>query len=1269
MQFVVNGPDIPDELLQAHEDGRVVFFCGAGISYPAGLPGFKGLVDKIYEHLGTTRTSNEDKAYERSQYDAVLDLLERRIPGQRQAVRKSLFATLQPRFRRKKATATHQALLQLARSRSGALRLVTTNFDRIFDKLTFRSKPPVPAHPAPLHPIPKNSRWDGLVYLHGIMPVTDGDTASLNRLVLSSGDFGLAYLTERWAARFVTELFRNFLVCFVGYSINDPVLRYMMDALAADRMLGENTPHAYAFGDTKPGKEKETINEWEAKGVIPILYEVPIGNRNHSLLHDTLQRWGEVYRDGILGKERIVVDYARVLPTESTRQDDFVGRLLWAVSDKSGLPAMRFADADPVPSLKWLDAFSATRYRHADLLRFDVPPHNLADEKLVFSLIQRPASYTHSQWMKLVSDGMMTCRWDAVMFQLARWLTRHLDDPTLILWLAQQGGMVHENLRVLIEQALERYAKLEREEKVEELAIIRSKSPRAIPRPELLTLWTFLLHGHMRSTRRHFELYHWKTRFQQLGLTTALRLELRDALSPRIVLKSASSLWKEFREKDGAAQIRDLIDWEVTLSADDVMQSLRDVTESEPWKAALPDLLDDFQLLLHDALDIQRELGDANEWNDRSHWDLSSVSSHWQNREYRDWVVLIEFLRDAWLRIRDQDRDRATLIARTWFSVPFPTFKRLALFAASHEGCIPPTEWVAWLLQADGWWLWTSETKRECLRLLALQGAQLPPDLRLALEEAIRRGPPRTMFRDDLEPEDFGKIADRDVWLRLAKLESAGVPLGQESINQLRTLTTAHPEWKLAGDQRDEFSHWLTTGRDPGFFESREILHVPQTRRTILTWLKTSPPPKSSFEEDDWREVCRKRLFQSAFALRDLAQEGQWPSHRWREALQVWCDDSLASRSWRIVGSTVASMPADVLQANVHYVSAWLEYVANGMMREIEDFLILCQRILSLTHDENVITDEVLTRAINHPIGRVTQAILHLWFTREPNDNDGLPDELEPLFSRICDTSILQYRYGRVMLASRAIALFRVDRSWTESHLLPRFDWLIDSNEAAAAWSGFLWSPRIFWPLLTALKAPFLETAKRYSELGDSTSQFSSLLLYAALEQQAGFSVEDFQNAFTELPQVGLNEAARELVQALEAAGQQAEDYWTNRIAPFWHGVWPKSLDRRSKEIAESLANLCIAAGKKFPSAVSLLSDWLQPLEYSEIIVQQLHETGLDVEFPADSLRFLGAIIDEQSWMPSTLPECMREISSANANLKSETVYRRLEEYLRKHGT
>ena len=69
MQFIVDGPDIPDELLQAHEEGHAVFFCGAGISSTADLPSFKGLVDKIYQDLGTTRTESEEQAYKLYQYD------------------------------------------------------------------------------------------------------------------------------------------------------------------------------------------------------------------------------------------------------------------------------------------------------------------------------------------------------------------------------------------------------------------------------------------------------------------------------------------------------------------------------------------------------------------------------------------------------------------------------------------------------------------------------------------------------------------------------------------------------------------------------------------------------------------------------------------------------------------------------------------------------------------------------------------------------------------------------------------------------------------------------------------------------------------------------------------------------------------------------------------------------------------------------------------------------------------------------------------------
>jgi hypothetical protein len=53
MQLIANGPDIPERLLDAHEEGRVVFLCGAGVSFPAELPGFGGLVNRLYSGLGT----------------------------------------------------------------------------------------------------------------------------------------------------------------------------------------------------------------------------------------------------------------------------------------------------------------------------------------------------------------------------------------------------------------------------------------------------------------------------------------------------------------------------------------------------------------------------------------------------------------------------------------------------------------------------------------------------------------------------------------------------------------------------------------------------------------------------------------------------------------------------------------------------------------------------------------------------------------------------------------------------------------------------------------------------------------------------------------------------------------------------------------------------------------------------------------------------------------------------------------------------------------
>lgn len=1273
MQFITNGPDIPSALLEAHEEGRVVFFCGAGISYPAGLPGFKGLVEKIYQLNGTPFSDIERASFDGEKFDATLDLLERRLPGQRLAVRRALAQALKPRLRRKGATDTQAALLRLALSREGALRLVSTNFDRVFHAAAKRTGQCFQTYAAPMLPIPKNSRWNGLVFLHGLLPEREDDTV-LNRLVVTSGDFGLAYLTERWAARFVSELFRNYVVCFVGYSINDPVLRYMMDALAADKMLGEVIPQAWAFGDCEPGQEQRKTIEWEAKGVTPILYEVPSGTYDHSALHKTLHAWAETYRDGVLGKERIVVSHALARPSASTQQDDFIGRMLWALSDKSGLPAKRFADFNPVPSLDWLlEAFVDERFHHSDLARFGVPPRDEVDAKLRFSLIRRPAPYDRAPPMLLASGGTTDSQWDDVMAHLARWLTRHLDDPRLIIWIAQRGGQLHDRWLWAIEDTLNDFASKEREGKTVELDEIRSQAPNAIPRPLMRTLWGLLLSARVKSPWRDRDLYRWRRRFAREGLTSTLRLELRDLLAPMIELKEPFRWGDEEPSTAEPMRIKQLVDWELVLAADHVHSALRDFAD-EYWASALPLLLEDFQHLLRDALDLLRQLDGADGPSDRSHWDLPSITPHWQNRGFRDWVSLIELLRDAWLAVRDSDSARATRIAQTWFDLPYATFKRMALFAASQDACIAPEQWVDWLLADGAWWLWSIDTGREVFRLLVLQGRQLAGTAQERLEAAIVAGPPREMYRDDLEPEEWEDLVARSVWLNLAKLNASGLGLGTLAAVRLAELSNAYPQWRLAANERDEFSHWMSGTGDPDYEDSRDVDIAPRKRRELVQWLTKAQPEKRPFYEDTWRDVCRNRFFHSLYALCDLSRDGVWPAGRWREALQAWGEEGMVLRSWRYAAPLVQRMPDAVIQEIAHAVTWWIEKASKSLDQYEEILCNLCCRVLGLplqagtkmTQNGEPI-DRPVTEAINHPVGHVTQALINLWFKRHPNDNDLLPAEIAPLFTGLCDVNADRFRHGRVLLGSQLIALFRVDRTWTEKYLLPLFSWN-NPVEARGVWEGFLWSPRLYQPLLLALKSHLLESARHYADLGEHRQQFAAFLTYAALGPTEGYTVDEFRSAIGALPEEGREESAQALSQALEGAADQREDYWKNRVQPFWQNIWPKSRDLATPRIAESLTRLIIAARSEFPAALAAMRDWLQPIEHPYYVVHLLRESGLCSRFPADALHLLDAVIGDQQWAPPELGQCLDVIVQASPQLVQDACYLRLREYSRRRG-
>ncbi|MGO7586645.1 anti-phage defense-associated sirtuin Dsr1 [Rhizobium ruizarguesonis] len=1235
MQFIARGPNIPEELLQAHEDGQVVFFCGAGISYPAELPGFGGLVERIYQEVGEVASSVEQAALNIHSFDTAIGLLENRVVGHRQRVRKAIARILTPNLAKKNALATHEALLTLSKTGDSRVRLITTNFDRLFVEAMQRQKVDYPSYCAPLLPVPKRQKWDGLVYLHGLL--TEHPSASdLERLVVSSGDFGLAYLTERWASRFVSELFRGYTVCFVGYSIDDPVLRYMMDALAADRLLGEKSPDAYAFGGHSIGKEEQAADEWSAKNVRPILYN---NSNDHSLLHRTLRKWAESYRDGVRGKEVIVSRHGRSRPQGSTRQDNFVGRMLWALSDKTGLPAKAFADLSPPAQFEWLEEFERTSFTHRDLIRFQVAPTAEEDKKLSFSLIERPSPYNRAPWMRLVHRRGFWDSSDDIMRNIARWFAKHLNDPRSLLWVSKQGGAISDHLRYLIGDALEQ-------------GLVTS--------PSMQAYWKLVLAGRLYQPSVDSDIYGWSQELKREGrLTTLLRLRLKEHLNPVLKISEGYAL----SDEDDGVQANGSIEWEITFPGPHTAFALRDLFANDILKAALPSLLGDATDLLAEAMDIAAIVEGGKGTVDRTYYQRPSIAAHTQNRALRDWTALIDLVRDAWLANVADFPARALREFDRWGEFEHVVFRRLQLFALATHLELFGAQRALDALFADGSkWLWSVEVQREVLRLVAVIAPLLDQEQAEHFIASVLNRPQQPW--DHIDEDRRARRNDRETWRILALYEQSGGPINPDAQERLEAIRQRYPQWGEVRE-RDEFPVYMESG---GFEQAFEA--APISRRELKEWIKIHREATDFHDSDDFLERCRRDFPRTSLALLDLARDGDWVVARWRQALQAWSNDNLAARSWRCIGPRIVDAPDSFFSEVYRAVTNWLQACGKFASVNRSAFVQLAERLLTQeVEGQDAPGSSALSDALNNPIGELTEGIIKLWYSQDLDDGQGLADDIEPLMTALCNVAIIPFANGRLFLCSNAISLFRVDEAWTKENLLPLFDWKLSKNEARIAWSGFLWSPRLYWPLMRRLKTEFLQTASHYDELGELADQYAGLLTFAALDSVEGFLKSEFAAATANLPEAGLAQALQTVTDGLDSSGGKIDEYWENRAKPYFRYVWPKSQDRLTVRISAAFARLIVSTGDKFPEALETLKDWLQRTEQADYALHLLDENDLVERYPAEALKFLDLVVSrEVPWSLVTVDKCLKKILAAMPSLTDDARMVDLQNLLKRRG-
>lgn len=262
--WITGDVELPDEILDAHERGELVFFVGAGASLgkPSNLP----LFDSLAKKLARLASHPFSKRGGLDFFIGQLESLPQGFDAHHHA--HTLISNPKSRF-----NPLHGAIVDLA-GIGGAFRVVTTNYDDHLASAAGSGSITVPdTWYAPALPLGRD--FAGLVHLHGSV------RRPKEEMILTDRDFGHAYITDAWAARFLLPMFDRFTVVFIGYSHDDVIMRYLALGLPSNGKAVASTRFAFT-SDPSNGK-------WGYLGIQPITY--PVVGRDHQALVAALTAW------------------------------------------------------------------------------------------------------------------------------------------------------------------------------------------------------------------------------------------------------------------------------------------------------------------------------------------------------------------------------------------------------------------------------------------------------------------------------------------------------------------------------------------------------------------------------------------------------------------------------------------------------------------------------------------------------------------------------------------------------------------------------------------------------------------------------------------------------------------------------------------------------------------------------------------------------------------------------------------------------------------
>lgn len=1248
MRFLANGPSIPDDLLIARDAGDVIFFCGAGVSrHRAGLPDFLKLGGDVIDMLGAGNKSLARKLFRRIKeldpidgvggliaVDRIFSLLEREF--EQRDVQNAVARAIKPGD--DPDLSAHRTLIDLSRGRDGTVRLVTTNFDLLFEAAAAG----VTCSGPPLLPDPRSAGFAGIVHLHGRVDADylgPGD----DEFIISSADFGRAYLSDGWATRFMQSLLARFQIVFVGYGADDPPVQYLLEAL---NLHAGNRSRLFAF---QPGSNADDAALWEHRGVRAIPFD---NSQGYDLLWDSLAAWAQRARD-VDGWYAGLLDIASAGP--AALDPHVRGQIAHVLSTREGARRVSIAET-PLPA-SWLlvldplqrfgkpgpiDPYGESGKRidpyESLALDLDTPPQPDEEDDLF-----RDRKVPDGSWSAFAptpfdqEDAQQTGFGDFCgnranlagalstrLHHLGIWFQRVAHQP-IALWWAADRGPLHPRIVGIIEAWLRQHP---------------DRWPDDIRRG-----WRYLIAGwsdyRLEPNTGYFELNH---RVEREG-------------------------WSEARVRDYAALFRPRLKVERKF---DVSHPLSWTQQERPsalvsYKVDYPH---PYQLLaipneqlayavtrFRENLDLARSLEAEISGHDYVYMQTTRPDDGAPPIAYDSYGLTgpIALFLQLMERLVEVAPERAHGEIALWPADDYYIFGRLRIWAASKP-IIPPGQAADILLGFPDDMFWGSEQQRELLYAIRDRWPDFSATDRARFEQRILT----TTY--PWSDSTRGGKAQAEAHYRLDRLHwllHHGVAFSFDVVAEMAALRLIAEDWsersgEEAADSRAPTVRNVDTDSDPYVLE-----HVPIGE--VLQRAKQA-------EQSDFFGYVRRRPFsglaerkpvRALAALTDAARKGDVPVSFWSAFLQAEKRKTDSTRLAGAIGGRLGSFSPDKLSSIIYPVTEWLQGLGERLFGELAPMLDRLwpplMAALQLRDDgrKHPIDSSWANDALNAPAGQLANLLLEDPSAKGRALGQGFPEDWMRRYQQLLALPGDIRRHTLVMLGFQINWLFAISPEWTRENLLMVVD--DEGDDGDALWDGILWAARapsraLYEYLKPGLFARAISPMRRRAE----ASVIAGFLLIGwGGDPDAGPPGQLVTSAeLRELLVESDEELRGQTLWQLKHWSADPKARWHALLVPFLTDVWPNHRAVRTPEMSARLAELVLASGDLFPAVVQAVLTRLVPVRGGVLdgfMLSSEVENHPALLYPSAMLDLLWAILAEDATVwPYKIEEVLDILAEAS---------------------